>query len=163
MDFSNLKAITREGFVGFRPVGELWRDASGIPAVPGVYLVLRLTAIDPIILPTRPGYQAGDRYPPYNVPTLEDKWVRGTPVHYIGKAGAPDERATLAGRIGTYLRFGRGRRAAHGGGRAIWQLADHAQLLVCWRPEANPPTVETQLLAAFRQRYGRLPFANWLG
>ena len=50
----------------------------------------------------------------------------------------------------------------HRGGKQIWQLADSSHLLVAWKPTADGAAVPTELelLAAFRQAYGRLPFAN---
>jgi len=60
-----------------------------------------------------------------------------------------------------YREFGRGRPVEHWGGRLIWQLESHAELLVCWRTTSEEPRqVEELMLAAFKDRYGRLPFAN---
>ena len=49
----------------------------------------------------------------------------------------------------------------HWGGRLIWQLENHADLLVCWRATTEEPRrVEESMLAALEIHYGRLPFAN---
>jgi hypothetical protein len=94
---------------------------------------------------------------------LEARWIAETPIVYIGKAGAPGSRVTLRSRLVQYMRFGSGDPVAHWGGRAIWQLEDAPELLVCWRPEGQPRQVEKELLAEFRQRFGRLPFGNRVG
>ena len=84
---------------------------------------------------------------------------------YIGKAGGAGTQATLRRRLSAYVRHGAGARAAHWGGRAIWQLPDSAELGVAWRalPSEDPRAVERAMLAAFVARYGRRPFANRTG
>ncbi|MDY6811860.1 MAG: hypothetical protein SW127_23110, partial [Actinomycetota bacterium] len=83
-----------------------------------------------------------------------------------GKAslGAGGRRG-LHRRLDEYRRHGAGERVGHSGGRRIWQLADHADLLVGWRvtDDADAAPTETAMLATFREHYGRLPFANMRG
>jgi hypothetical protein len=87
---------------------------------------------------------------------LRERWIEDAPVLYIGKAG------NLRRRLGEYMRFGAGTPCGHWGGRYIWQVADSARLLIAWTPTSAqaPRTVERQLLADFRERFGALPFAN---
>jgi excinuclease UvrABC nuclease subunit len=75
-------------------------------------------------------------------------------VLYIGKADA------LRRRVRQYMAFGAGRPVGHWGGRLIWQLADSDALLVAWRETAEPLRVEAELLNAFADVFGSLPFAN---
>jgi hypothetical protein len=60
------------------------------------------------------------------------------------------------------MKFGLGKQVDHWGGRYIWQLADSSELLVAWLPTPNdePRDVEADLIEAFRQAYGKRPFAN---
>ncbi|QEN17714.1 hypothetical protein D3H54_30700 (plasmid) [Mycobacterium sp. ELW1] len=90
----------------------------------------------------------------------------GERVVYIGKANAgANGKRHLRKRLDEYRRFGAGEPIGHSGGRRIWQLADHDRLLVGWRAtdDADAATIETKMLAEFRARYGRLPFANMRG
>ena len=93
---------------------------------------------------------------------LEAKYIPGSKVVYIGKAGSPKGKATLRGRIRQYLSFGRGKKIGHWGGRLIWQLKHHPDLLICWKPIPNsdPRGEEKSLLERFESEWGRLPFAN---
>ena len=62
---------------------------------------------------------------------------------------------------GCVSRVGQGKPVGHWGGRLIWQLGNHADLLVCWRATTEEPRrVEESMLAALEIHYGRLPFAN---
>jgi hypothetical protein len=45
----------------------------------------------------------------------------------------------------------------------IWQLDQSERLLVAWKTlptETDPPAVEKAMIAAFRNDYGKPPFAN---
>jgi hypothetical protein len=81
--------------------------------------------------------------------------VGGCPLVYIGKA------ARLRTRLRQYRDHGQGKPVGHWGGRYIWQLSDSGELLVAWKVTNDAPRlVEKEMLAAFVDRYGQLPFAN---
>lgn len=80
-----------------------------------------------------------------------------TPIIYIEKADA--KASGLRTRLRQYARRG----SSHQGGRSICQLADHAELLVAWveTPGEIAEDVEISYRAAFADRFGGWPFANW--
>jgi hypothetical protein len=94
------------------------------------------------------------------VDVLAAKWVDGAEVLYIGKAdvGAAGDHG-LRGRLAQYARHGRGG-TSHRGGCYILQLADHAALLIAWKPSAQPCEDKKALIAEFEAIHGALPFAN---
>jgi len=57
--------------------------------------------------------------------------------------------------------FGAGEPVGHRGGRYIWQLSDHRDLLVCWCAVLDRPArdVERELIACFAGVHGCRPFA----
>lgn len=127
-----------------------------------MYVVFRTDPGEPMFLERS---VAGPHYgKDLTVPVAElaDVWTEGASVVYIGKAGGPKSRATLRGRVGRFRNQGRGSSAGHAGGKYVWQLADHAELLVAWKetPGEIPRAVEEGLIAAFRREHGRWPFAN---
>jgi hypothetical protein len=88
---------------------------------------------------------------------LKAKWLDCCSVLYIGKANS------LQRRLREYARFGAGHAVGHWGGRYIWQLADSPDLRVAWRQARQGQTAreaEAELVAEFKARYGKLPFAN---
>jgi hypothetical protein len=159
VDFTYLR---EQGFEGFLSVATLNTDRNAIPKLPGVYLVLRPSMSQPHFLAIGTGGHFKGRDPNVDPSLLQDKWLPGEHVLYIGKAGGAGSDATLHGRITTYLAFGRGVRAGHQGGCYIWQLEDAQQLLFCWKSTRGeePATVEGRMIAAFKQRAKRWPFAN---
>ena len=64
-----------------------------------------------------------------------------------------------------YLKFGQGKNIGHYGGRLIWQLKNHLDLIFCWLPmtDTEPRELEKKILADFIQQYGQRPFANLTG
>lgn len=135
---------------------------AAIPAERGVYLMLRLATDPPIVLMHSTGGRFKGRDPSVPVTTLQARWVDGTPVLYIGKAGNLTGNATLRSRLLQYMEFGLGKPVGHWGGRSIWQLANSATLHVCWKltPTAAPSVVERDLIQQFVAVYGKRPFAN---
>lgn len=162
----SIDALREDGFEGFRRVGQL--DEGGCEEVPvarGVYALVRDTLEAPEFLArSTAGWWRGQD-PAIPIAELEAHWVDGSQLLYVGRAGGPGVRSLLQQRVKRYLRFGRGKRVAHWGGRLVWQLRDHAALRVAWRAtaEEDPAAVEARLLAAFVETFGRLPFANLRG
>jgi hypothetical protein len=164
MDFSTRQGIAEAGFEGFVAIKDLKTALQRrvIPKERGVYLILRDTN-------TPPTFHEDDIFEkrlnkaPYTITALQEKWnaIQQSIVIYIGKAGTSDQGiATLHSRLRTYLRLS----PKHSGGRAIWQLKDAQELLVCWKATGvnSPKAYETELLAQFKARYGSYPLANWV-
>lgn len=147
------------GFKGFIRVGQLMESGcSVIDDAPGVYLILRRSAEPPIFLEKGTGGWFKGLDPNVPISVLEEKWVEGTEIMYIGKAGT-----SLRKRIRTYMRFGMRLDSPHKGGRYIWQLADSRDLLVCWKVLPNctdPESYEKMMIIDFIKKYGKFPFAN---
>jgi hypothetical protein len=147
------------GFNGFVQVGQLMENGcSVINDAPGVYLILRCSTEPPVFLEKGTGgwFKGIDPNVPLSV--LREKWVEGTEIMYIGKAGT-----SLRKRLRHYMRFGDGIDAPHKGGRHIWQLADSRKLQVCWKvlPLAvDSEMVEMLMIEKFKDKCGKLPFAN---
>lgn len=155
---SGLRAAGFEGFVPFEKLPQ-----AGVPADPGVYVVLRTCTAPPTFLKANAAGRFKGRDPSVSIQRLEREWVPGATVIYIGKATRrKDGSAALAARLSEYRRHGEGEAVGHWGGRLVWQLADRADLLVCWRgsPTDDAADLEAALLDEFSHRYGALPFAN---
>ena len=165
MDFNKLEDIKTAGFKGFKNVKELWIDSSEIPDIKGVYLVLNSsTKLHEFILPGVGGFFK-DKNPNISIEELETNWVESSNVIYIGKAGSLNGEATLRKRIRQYLRFGQGKKVGHWGGRLIWQLSNHEELIFCWKEISNqdPREVEKELIGKYARQFGCRPFANLTG
>jgi hypothetical protein len=160
-DRSGLAYAGFEGFMSFRKLLEIWIGI--VPKTAGAYVVLRDLNYPPAFRDTNPGGHFKGQDPTVSVDVLSSNWIDGCHVIYIGKGD------NLGRRLDQYARFGRGDPVGHWGGRYVWQLADSDDLIVAWRrcdAEQTAHQLETELLMAFRQRYGRLPFANlnsWFG
>ncbi len=156
-DYSE-KSLIKCGFVGFRPIKECRMDYAIFPNVPGVYIIIRRCKSRPEFLTVGSGGYFKRKNPNVRVAELSDNWVEGANVVYIGMT-----TTTLHQRLSAYLKFGEGRPVGHKGGRYIWQLADHEDLIVCWKemPEGSPELYETKLILDFKKKHGeRRPFAN---
>jgi hypothetical protein len=155
--------LEREGFEGFVTVGGLRAlSLSTVPEKPGVYVFLRDVDQSPSFFNRSRGGHFKGQNPTVSVSTLENAWVPGAKIVYIGKAGGVTGSPTLRTRLRQYLSFGAGEPVAHWGGRYIWQLVDAEDLIVCWQTtgEQEPRDVEREVLEDFERAHGCLPFAN---
>ena len=148
------KNLEDEGFTGWLPFADI--RSSACPTSGGVYVVIQ-DAKSPVTFAERScgGWFKGQD-PSVTSGALKANWVDGAEVVYIGKANQ------LRRRLTQYADFGAGKPAGHWGGRLIWQLSNSDRLLVGWKetPGRIPVEVEAELIAAFRQAYGKPPFAN---
>lgn len=162
MDFNSNETIKKNGFKGFKTVADLWENKKEIPKEMGVYLV-----IDPnfketeFVTPGVGGFFKG-KDPNVPIPELKLNQVSNAQVVYIGKAGGSKVKATLRSRLGQYLSFGQTKDVGHYGGRYIWQIKNHENLIFCWKetPEDEPVEVERSLINQFKKQFGKIPFAN---
>ena len=165
MDFNNIDDIKKNGFIGFKTVTELWSDKSNIPKIKGVYLVIN-TAFKKteFINPGVGGFFKG-KNPNVSIAELKSNHVESSQIVYIGKAGSLTGKGTLNTRLAQYLRFGKTKNVGHWGGRLIWQLKNHRDLIFCWKPtpKKDPREVEKQLLQEYFKQFGVRPFANLTG
>lgn len=151
------------GFSNGVRVRVLQESCACVPPHPGVYVIIRNHCRKPRLLASSTGGHFRSKDPTVPRRTLEEKWVATAKVLYIGKAGGRSQKASLRSRIRAYMQFGRGKARSHRGGRYIWQLAASRDLLVHWKvvPGGREPVaVERELLDAFREHHGVLPFAN---
>jgi hypothetical protein len=162
MIFDTIDAIKKEGFVGFRSMADLFTDSSVLPKIKGIYLVLYLEKKGPEFLTVGTGGHFKGKNPNVPLSELKQNWVDETIAVYIGKAGKDGSAATLQSRLRQYFGFGQGGNVGHWGGRLIWQLRNSRNLVVCWKalPNADPRTVEANLIQEFVKKYGKRPFAN---
>lgn len=162
MNFNDLNEIKKAGFSGFMKMNELFTDSSSIPAIKGVYLILKTDGKKPGFLDIGTGGHFKGKNPNVTTTELEANWVDNTIVMYIGKAGKEGSNATLKSRLRQYFGFGQGGNVGHWGGRLIWQLKDSNNLVVCWRslPSDDPRTFESNLIKLFVTQYLKRPFAN---
>ena len=159
----SIAALEARGFQGFRAVGALHDGRClEVPVVRGVYALVRESLAEPEFLATSVGGWYRGQDPSVDRARLEAEWVPGAQVLYYGRASGPGVRSLLQQRVKRYLRFGKGKRLAHWGGRLVWQLEDHEALLMAWlpTPDQDPALLEAELLREFQEQHGRLPFAN---
>ena len=159
----NLTDLKAKGFIGFKTMAELMVNPSLISQSKGVYVVLYQGESTPTFLRVGTGGFFKGKDPNVSLSELEDNWVDGTSIVYIGEAGGVGSSASLQSRLKQYLRFGQGANVGHWGGRYIWQIADAKNLVVCWKPlaDADPREIEHQMIEEFKaSHHGLRPFAN---
>ena len=147
-------------FSGLTPVFELWETRyRTIPKEHGVYLVRGLSATEPAFrLKSEAGWFKG-KDPSYPLAVVEQNWVKGASIVYIGKAGGA---SGLRQRVGQLIDFAYGKPIGHRGGRMLWHLADWKNLRLQWMvcQPGLADELESRLIEQFRQQYGLRPFAN---
>jgi len=165
MNFNNIEDLKEYGFTGFKTVKELWDNRSSIPKERGVYLVIDPNYKNPEFISTGVGGFFKGKNPNVSISELKSNLVPNSRVVYIGKAGSLTGNATLNSRIGQYLRFGQTKNVGHWGGRYIWQIKNHSDLIFCWKPTPNedPREVEKLLLKQYITSFNKRPFANLTG
>lgn len=99
------------GFRGFVRGDQLPQRRGDIPQQPGVYLAMRPAGKAPIFLPENPAGHFKGRDPSMPVAWLEEQWVEGAEVVYIGRT------KNLGTRAKQHLRFGQGRAVGAWGGK----------------------------------------------
>lgn len=160
---NSVPGLQKRGFVGFVSVDDLRNgNRNNIPAIPGVYLVLRDCVSRPEFLEEGTGGHFKGKNPNVEIARLKNEWVERALIVYVGQSGSKS-KGTLKRRIGQLIRFGQGRRVAHHGGRLIWQLRGTDRLLVCWKEMADddPKEFKTDLIKEFKSKHGgQRPFAN---
>lgn len=161
MDFNSLEEIKKNGFIGFKTIGELCIDSDILPKKKGVYLVLHLVKKPVFLINGTGGFFKG-KNPNVQIDELNNNWVKNSKVVYIGKAGGNLSKATLHSRLKQYLDFGRGKSVGHWGGRYIWQISNSNELVICWKEldKEEPNIIESGLIKIFSDKYGKRPFAN---
>jgi len=149
-------ALEKAGFSGFIRFADL--SSTRPPDLEGIYVVYREGDALPTFGQTSVGGWFKGKDPTVEIRKLEEKWVPGAPVVYIGKAGS------LRKRLDQFRRFGGGQAIGHWGGRYLWQCEDVGEYLVAWLPTQVPAReVEMQMISRFEAIYGRKPFANLSG
>ena len=146
------------GFTGFKTVKQMNNGGlSSVAESQGVYMILYLnpTGEMPNFLPVGTGGLFKGEDPNVSIVELQNNWVEGTPVVYIGKA------TSIKKRLSQYMRFGQGKNVGHKGGRYIWQIPNSENFVVCWKPtQEDSRTVEAELIQQFVAEFGKRPFAN---
>ena len=156
---SGLEAAGYEGFVPFEAVRQ------GVTRQPGIYVVLRGATEPPAFLSTNPAGKRKDFTA--SAERLEQKWIADAEVVYIGLATHGTSRNGIHRRLNQFRRTGEGASDNHGGGVWIFQLAEAADLVVCWRAAEDESdeyvkALEHHLIEDFKSReeHRGWPFAN---
>ena len=160
-DIKNFSERNPQGFCGFEKIVDLGNACCSVPTEAGVYMVLIPDATWQPVFHTSGEGDRVNNVTPQSVHELERRWVYGARIIYIGKAGGPQYKTTLKARLQAYMRYGNGIKAAHRGGRSIWQMENIEDCFVAWRvAPQDPKACEKILLQKFNDIYKQLPFAN---
>lgn len=163
LNLESLEGLKEYGFEGFLTVRTLRdEDCASVPAETGVYLVVRDWTEPPRFMPKSPAGFLRGQAPSVPVETLQEKWIEGACVLWIGHAHGPGVRHRLHQRIKRMIRFGSGKQVAHWGGRYLWQMSGANALRFAWFPtdKRESDKLFNRVFKAFDERYDALPFAN---
>lgn len=159
MDFGSLGSLSINGFKGFRQIDKLALDLDEVPQVKGIYVMLYTSSEYPNFCKNGSGGWFKGEDPNEDKDFLEDRWVHGAIVVYIGMSDRP-----LRTRVSEFLKFGNGQNIGHRGGRLVWQIQERRQLALCWKAYGEYPRtvreIERAMIAEFEATYGKRPFAN---
>lgn len=126
-----------------------------LPEAPGIYLVRAPEDFKPAFVNPGAGGWFKGKNPNIDIKKLRSRWwVPDFRELYIGRAD------NLRERVWRLLEFGHGNPVAHWGGRLLWQIKQSSDFLLDWYEHNSPAEEEHRLLAEFKSKYGRLPFAN---
>jgi len=157
--------LTAQGFRGFTTIRELQRNITRSEELNqcGVYAVVCSPTYTPSFIGTDKARRNHNVIRPWSLEKLEEKWVFGVEVLYLGKAGTDINRRTLRKRLSELIRHSQGKttkQGPHRGGELLWQLKGYESFEVGYLPTDQPEKQESRLLGLFLSKTGRLPFAN---
>ena len=88
-DIKTFSGDNPQGFTGFEKIGDLGNVCANVPKEAGVYMILLPGEIEqPAFCVPGKGARA-NKIKPQSIEELENRWVPGTRIVYIGKAGGP--------------------------------------------------------------------------
>lgn len=133
-------------------------DFQQIPDKPGIYWYeIDKPIKKPKFKTDNPAWHYRGRDPTVSTDVLEEKWVKGATILYIGRS------INIHKRIKDRYEFSKGRRARVWGGRYLWQLGDSIQnkIILRFKVVQDYKKAEEDEISDFRDKNGgRLPFAN---
>ncbi|HLW58749.1 MAG TPA: hypothetical protein VKV57_02360 [bacterium] len=149
--------LQRRGFEEFVTVRDLLGDrAKRIPHASGVYVMLRDSDDPPQFLDRSKAGRFRGKDPTVAIKVLEENWVKGAQILYVGEA------RDLRQRVRQLIDFGAGKAVGHHGGRFLWQVKGADGFMIAWQIDDHPREAERRLIGEFRAAYGKRPFANLL-
>jgi len=164
-DVLTKSGLTAQGFRGFTTIRELQRNIPRSEELSqrGVYAVV----CSPTYVPSFINYDKARRnhnvIKPWSLEKLQEKWVFGVEVLYIGKAGTDTKQRTLRRRISDIVRHSQGKttkKGPHRGGELLWQLIGYQDFEVGYLPTDQPEKEENRIIGFFLSKTDKLPFAN---
>lgn len=166
-DVSKVESLKQNGFRLIGTMEELFNQ--GLPPIVelnscGIYAISLPNGYEVDFLSLHDVRSKNNVRRPWSLEKLKLKWVENVEIIYYGLAGKHDFRS-LKIRLGELISHGLGKTKSwlHKGGEIMWQLDDFESFSV-WIFPTDPPPVprerEIELLASFKNRTGKLPFAN---
>ena len=126
-----------------------------------MHLVSNPTQEKPEFLNKSVGGHFKGKEPTVNLKCMEKNRGDDAEILYVGRTIKPNR--TLHNRVSELISFGSGKRVGHWGGRLIWQLKNHDELLICWLTHKDPVEMRKKIIREFKFKYKALPFANLRG